>query len=136
MLPAPHKFPNLPSACCALCVPRLSNDGRARGEHPFFAVESFGYGQLFRGSAYKAGGGTRLDDTSGYARVAEDFYERHERPKQLWVRALDAKAFRALRAQTLPPELAVFERPAPAQRQRWRLPPRRLISLVDKLPED
>src|SRR5260370_26363348 len=52
------------------------------------------------------------------------------------VRALDAKAWRRLGAQPLPPILAGFEKPPPPQRQRWRLPPRRLVSLVDKLPDD
>ncbi len=72
-------------------------------------LESFVDGQLFRGTAYKAAGWRRLDDTSGYARVAEDVYVLHERPKQLWVRALDEVAFRSLRSQRLPPALAIFE---------------------------
>jgi len=136
ILADPHQLPNLATRALALCCARLSDDWLGRWEHPIVAFESFVDGQLFRGTAYKAAGWTRLDDTSGYARVAEDFYERHERPKQLWVRAPDAKVFRALRAQSLPPALAAFEKPAPPQRQRWRLPPRRLVSLLDKLPED
>ena len=129
-----HQFPNLASRALALCCHRLSDDWRAHWEHPIVAVESFVDGQLFRGTAYKAAGWTRLDDTSGYARVAEDFYERHERPKQLWVRALEANALRALSAQTLPPALAAFEKPSPPPRPRLRLPARRLESLVDQLP--
>jgi hypothetical protein len=136
ILADPHQLPNLATRALALCCARLSDDWLARWEHPIVAVESFVDGQLFRGTAYKAAGWTRLDDTSGYARVAEDFYERHERPKQLWVRALDAKAWHQLCAQTLPPILAGFEKPPPPQRQRWQLPPRRLVSLVDKLPND
>lgn len=136
ILADPHQLPNLATRALALCCGRVSEDWLARWGHPLVVLESFVDGQLFRGTAYKAAGWTRLDDTSGYARVAEDFYQRHERPKQLWVRALDAKAFRALSAQSLPPALAFFERPAPPQRQRWRLPPRRLVSLVDKLPDD
>src|SRR5207247_8189171 len=136
ILADPHQLPNLATRALALCCARLSDDWLARWEHPIVAVESFVDGQLFRGTAYKAAGWTRLDDTSGYARVAEDFYERHERPKQLWVRALDAKAWRRLCAQTLPPILAGYEKPPPPQRQRWPLPPRRLVSLVDKLPKD
>jgi hypothetical protein len=136
ILADPHQLPNLATRTLALCCARLSDDWLARWEHPIVAVESFVDGQRFRGTAYKAAGWTRLDDTSGYARVAEDFYERHERPKQLWVRALDAKAWRRLCAQTLPPILAGYEKPPPPQRQRWPLPPRRLVSLVDKLPND
>ena len=128
-----QQLPNLATRALALNCARLSDDWLARWAHPIVAVESFVDGQLFRGTAYKAAGWKRLDDTSGYARVAEDFYVLHERPKQLWVRALEDKAFRALRAPTLPPALAGFERPAPAPPQRWHLPPKRLVSLVDKL---
>ena len=41
--------------------------------------------------------------------MAEDFHERQERPKQLWVRPLEAKALPALRAATLPPALAAVD---------------------------
>jgi len=83
ILADPHQLPNLATRALALCCARLSDDWLSHWEHPIVAVESFVDGQLFRGTAYKAAGWTRLDDTSGYARVAEDFYERHERPKQL-----------------------------------------------------
>lgn len=136
ILADPHQLPNLASRALALCTARLCADWQARWGHPIVAVESFVDGQLFRGTAYKAAGWTRLDDTSGFARVAEDFYQLHERPKQLWVRALDAKLFRALRAATLPLALAPFERDPPPKPQRYRLPPRRLESLLDKLPLD
>jgi hypothetical protein len=131
-----QQLPNLASRALALCTARLAADWQARWGHPIVAVESFVDGQLFRGTAYKAAGWRRLDDTSGYARVAEDFYERHDRPKQLWVRTLDPKAFRALRAPSLPPLLAAFEKEPPPPRQRCRLPTRRLVSLQDKLPDD
>lgn len=136
ILADPHQLPNLATRALALNCARLSEDWLFRWGHPIVAVESFVDGQLFRGTAYKAAGWTRLDDTSGYARVAEDFYERHERPKQLWVRALDAKAWRGLRAQQLPSALAAFEKPPPPRPRRWRLAPRRLVSLLDRLPGD
>ena len=136
LLAHPHQLPNLATRSLALCCARLSEDWRARWGHPILAVESFVDGQLFRGTAYKAAGWTRLDDTSGYARVAEDFYELHERPKQLWVRALDPVALRSLHAKTLPPALAAFEKPPPPRPQRCRVTPRRLVSLMDKLPRE
>ena len=136
ILADPHQLPNLATRALALNCARLSEDWLARWGHPIVAVESFVDGQLFRGTAYKAAGWQRLDDTSGYARVAEDFYERHERPKQLWVRALEPKALNALRATTLPPALAAFEKPVPPRRQRCRVTPGRLVSLLDKLPDD
>jgi len=133
ILADPHQLPNLATRALALCCARLSQDWLARWGHPIVALESFVDGQLFRGTAYKAAGWTRLDDTSGYARVAEDFYQLHERPKQLWVRALDAAAFRSLRAKTLPPALAVFEKAPAPKRQRCRIAPRHLVSLLDQV---
>jgi len=131
-----QQWPNLATRALALNGARLSEDWQARWGHPIVAVESFVDGQLFRGTAYKAAGWTRLDDTSGFARVAEDFYQLHERPKQLWVRALDTKLFQALRAPTLPPALAPFTKEPPPKPKRYPLRPRRLESLLDKLPDD
>lgn len=130
-----QQLPNLGSRALALCTSRLSEDWQARWGHPIVAVESFVDGQLFRGTAYKAAGWTRLDDTSGFSRVAEDFYARHDRPKQLWVRALEAKALASLRAPTLPPALAAAEVEPPPRRPRCRVSPRRMESLLDRLPE-
>ena len=136
ILADPHQLTNLATRALALCCARLSEDWQRRWGHPLVAVESFVDGQLFRGTAYKAAGWTRLDDTSGFARVAEDFYERHDRPKQLWVRALDPKAWRALPSATLPPALAAFEKEPPSPRPRCRLPARRLSSLWEQLPQE
>ena len=133
ILADPHQLPNLASRTLALCCAQLSQDWQNRWGHPLVALESFVDGQLFRGTAYKAAGWQRLDDTSGYARVAEDFYERHERPKQLWVRVLEPKAFAALRVETLPPALAAYEKAPPPKPQRWRMSPQRLDSLLDRL---
>jgi len=43
--------------------------------------------------------------------VAEDFYQPHDRPKQLWVRALDPRATVWLSAPQLPPALQAYEKP-------------------------
>ncbi len=136
ILADPHQLPNLATRVLALCCARLSRDWQTLWGHPIVAVESFVDGQTFRGTAYKAAGWTRLDDTSGFARVAEDFYVLHKRPKQLWVRALDRNAFRTLHAATLPPALAVFEKPPPPKPERCRVSPRRLESLLEKLPKN
>jgi hypothetical protein len=134
ILADPQQLPNLASRALGLCCARVSRDWLACWGHPLVGLESFVDGQLFRGTAYKAAGWKRLDDTSGYARVAEDFYVLHERPKQLWVRALDEAALCSLRSQSLPPALAIFEKPPPPKRTRCPIPTRRLASLADKLP--
>jgi hypothetical protein len=104
--------PNLASRALALCQARLSADWQAAYGHPILLVESFVDTQLFRGTAYKANGWRALGATAGYARVSEDFYVAHDRPKTLFVRELVKHAARTLRRRTLPPALAATLPPA------------------------
>lgn len=108
-----QRLPNLASRALGLCMARLSADWQAHYEHPIVLLESFVDRQLFRGTAYKAAGWEALGATAGFGRVVEDFYQRHERPKELWVRALDRRARAWLAAQTLPPSLAEYEKALP-----------------------
>lgn len=101
--------PNLATRVLALNTARLSADWRHAYGHPILAVESFVDGQLFRGTCYKAQGWTQLGPTRGYGRHAEDYYAAHGRPKQLWVRTLQADACATLRAPVLPPPLQAVE---------------------------
>ena len=130
-----QQLPNVASRGLALCCQRLSADWLARWNHPIVAVESFVDTQLFHGTAYKASGWTLLGPTSGFGRVAEDYYERHERPKQLWVRALDARSFAALRGEELPAGLAAYEVEPPSKPKRLKAAPQRIEGLLDRLPE-
>lgn len=108
-----QKFPNLASRAMSLCLKRLSEDWQKHYGHPIVMVESFVDRQLFRATAYKASGWQALGYSSGFKRVAEDFYERHDRPKELWVRALEGRAWRWLRARQLPAHLARYEKNTP-----------------------
>jgi hypothetical protein len=94
-------WPNLATRALALVSQRLSADWQAAYGHPIAAVESFVDSQLFRGTAYKASNWTLLGQTDGFGRVAEDFYVRHDRPKQLWVKSLVADAPGLLSAEVL-----------------------------------
>jgi hypothetical protein len=77
-------------------------------------AESFVDVQVFRGTCYKASGWQELGLTQGYGRTREDFYLKHDRPKQLWVRELRVGARELLKARTLPPKYAgVEDRVAP-----------------------
>jgi len=105
------RFPNLGTRAMKLCLERLSQDWQAQHGHPILALESFVDGQLFRGTIYKAANWTLLGATAGYGRVAEDFYVPHERPKQLWVRVLEAQAREWLSAEQLPEGLKCYEKP-------------------------
>jgi len=103
--------PNLASYVMGQCLQRLSPDWQEAYGHPILAVESFVDTQLFRGTAYKATGWQALGCTAGFQRVAQDFYQVHDRPKQLLVRELVKHAARTLRARQLPAAWAGYERP-------------------------
>ena len=126
------QYPNLATRALGLCCQRLSQDWLERHGHPILAVESFVDSQLFRGTAYKAAGWLMLGPTSGFGRCAEDFYQRHDRPKQLWVRALDPQGAAQLKAQELAPALAQYER-VPAAR--CPVSAGQLPSLLERLPQ-
>jgi hypothetical protein len=102
-------YPNLASRVMGLCLQRLSADWEARWGHGLLVAESFVDGQLFRGTSYKVSGWTQLGQTEGWGRHRQDFYVRHDRPKQVWVRELRKGARELLRAEPLPPEWEALE---------------------------
>lgn len=98
------RYPNLVSRFLKLMLGQLADDWRQHWGHPVALVETFVDPHLYQGTAYKASGWTRLGLTSGWKRSAEDFYQQHDRPKQIWVRELGVHACAKLRAEALPPE--------------------------------
>jgi hypothetical protein len=130
LLTAPGQYPNLASRALALNLARLSEDWLAAYGHPILLAESFVDTQLFRGTAYKAAGWQGVGYSAGFKRVAQDFYEAHERPKQLYVRELVKHAARKLRQRHLPAALQRYEQHlTPA----CQLPGAQLTSLWDTL---
>ena len=107
----PGQYPNLACRALALNLARLSQDWQAKYGHPIVLVESFVDLELFRGTAYKASGWKALGTTAGFKRVSQDFYEAHERPKQLFVRELFKHAARGLRGRELPASWGAQEQP-------------------------
>jgi len=96
--------PNLASRLMKLCLGRFSQDWVQSYGHPILVVESFVDSQ-FRGTCYKASGWTLLGQTQGYRRNRQDFYQAHDRPKQLWVRELRPGARTVLRGRNMPEAL-------------------------------
>ena len=101
VLPECH-YPNLISRFMKAMLARLADDWLVAWGHPVVLAESFVDPALYRGTAYKVSGWSQLGLTSGFKRSAVDFYEPHERPKQVWVRELVKRACVQLRAQELP----------------------------------
>lgn len=108
-----QQFPNLASRALSLCLKRLSADWQAQYRHPIVMVETFVDRAAYQATAYKASGWQPLGYSSGFKRVAQDFYQRHDRPKELWVKELDRRAWDWLRAKQLPRHLARYEKSTP-----------------------
>jgi hypothetical protein len=108
VLPQCH-YPNLISRFMKLMLQRLSADWQEAWEHPVALAETFVDPQWYQGTAYQVSGWSRLGKTAGWKRSAEDFYEKHDRPKQIWVRELVKHTCVKLRAPQLPPEWARVE---------------------------
>lgn len=108
VLPQCH-YPNLISRFMKRMLQRLSADWQEAWKHPLALAETFVDPQLYQGTAYKVSGWSRLGKTAGWKRSAEDFYQKHERPKQIWVRELVKHACVKLRAPQLPPQWAMVE---------------------------
>jgi hypothetical protein len=110
----PHKrVPNLASRCLRLVLSRVSEDWQGRYGHPVVVVETFVDPAHFCGTLYTASGWVELGRTDGCGRVSRDYYERHDRPKRLFVRELCSNARRSLQAEHLRPELAAVEAKVP-----------------------
>jgi hypothetical protein len=88
VLPDGH-YPNRVSRFMKLMLGRLSQDWESTWGHPVALAESFVDPQEYRGTAYKVSGWSPLGPTRGWKRRAVDFYEQHDRPKQVWIRELD-----------------------------------------------
>ena len=92
-------MPNLASRVMRLGLQWLSADWEHAYHHGVLIAESFVDPHLFLGTCYKGSEWTLLDQTQGYGRCRQDFYQLHERPKQLWVRELCPGARTILRGR-------------------------------------
>lgn len=104
-----EQCPNLISRFMKLMLQRLSADWEERWGHPIALVETFVDPKLYQGTAYKVSGWSHLGRTAGWKRHADDFYLKHDSPKQIWVRELTRKACTKLRARELPEAWAKVE---------------------------
>ncbi len=108
-LEAGRAYPNLATRAMGLNLQRLSSDWQQKYGHRIVVVESFVDMEWFQGTAYKATGWEALGCTAQFRRVREDFYQAHDRPKQLFVRELIKHAARGLRGRKLPENWAAQE---------------------------
>jgi hypothetical protein len=105
--------PNLISRFMKLMLGQLSEDWEKGWGHPIALVETFVDPRFYQGTAYKVSGWSHLGRTAGWKRQADDFYEKNDAPKQIWVRELVKKACVKLRAPQLAPAWAKVEESVP-----------------------
>jgi hypothetical protein len=101
-IPEGYHVPNLASKVMKLVLRRLSEDWQQVYGHGVLIAETFVDPSRFQGTAYKASGWNLLGKTQGFERSRKDFYQAHDRPKQLWVCELQAGARTILRGRNLP----------------------------------
>ena len=99
------RYPNLVSRFMKLMLARLSSDWEDTWGHPVALAESFVDPSSIV-APLPVQPVSELGLTSGWKRSAVDFYEKHDHPKQVWVRELVKKACVKLRAPQLPPPWA------------------------------
>ncbi len=127
--------PNLASRLLALVAARLREDFPRVHGHAVLLVESFVDPSLYRGDCYRAANWQPLGRTAGWARAGRDYYEKHDRPKEVWVQPLVPAVRRWLAAEKLPPALAASER-EPPPRNRLGVPALgSLIEVFGRLPD-
>lgn len=94
--------PNLASQTLAAALRALpAHWQQAFGYRPLLA-ESFTDPDAYEGTCYKSSNWEPVGFSAGYSRHRADFYVANERPKRLWLRELDPRARRHLRAAPLP----------------------------------
>lgn len=130
-----YAVPNLATRVMGLALDRLSEDWQQRYGHPLAAVETFVDPEQFQGTLYKAGGWTELGLTRGCGRVGRDYYERHNKPKRLFVRELCRKARKGLQAEHLKPAWAPVEKKVSPRCTHKAKEIRSLIEQLKTVPE-
>jgi predicted transposase YbfD/YdcC len=127
---AQHHYPNLVSRFMKLMLGRLSADWQQAWAHPVALAESFVDPNQYQGTAYKVSGWIQLGHTRGWKRSAVDFYEKHDHPKQIWIRELVKNACAKLRAPELPsPWVAGLQKARP----RCTAKVKEIASLMERL---
>jgi len=127
--------PNLGSRILRLTLDRLSADWQVRYGHPILVVETFVDPDQFQGTVYTANGWEELGETDGWGRQRRDYYVKHDKPKRLFVRALERGACRSLQAEHLKPSLAVVEAKVPVRCTKRVKEIESIVQHFQRLPE-
>jgi hypothetical protein len=96
--------PNLASQTLAAALRALPEHWSQTFGHRPLLAESFTDPEAYAGTCYQACNWEAVGSSAGYSRHRADFYVANERPKRLWLFALDPRARAHLRAAEVPAE--------------------------------
>lgn len=96
------RMPNLASRALGLALKHLPEHWRSLHGYSPLMAETFTDIEQFEGTCYKASNWTALGHTQGFQRHRSDYYLKHNRPKNLWVKTLNRNALRILTAIDVP----------------------------------
>ena len=97
-----ERMPNLASRSLGLALKALPEHWQERyGYRPLMA-ETFTDIEQFEGTCYKASNWKPLGLTKGFQRQRADYFQKHGRPKKLWIKSLNRNALRILTAMDVP----------------------------------
>ncbi len=102
LLTAKGASPNLASQTLGAALRALPAQWQETFTYRPLLAETFTDPEAFAGTCYKASNWHAVGMSAGYRRHRADFYQRHDRPKKLWLYALDPSARQHLSAVTLP----------------------------------
>lgn len=106
--------PNLASQAMGAALRALPGQWSGSfGYRPVLA-ESFTDPEAYSGTCYKASNWEPVGTSAGYSRHRADFYVPNDRPKKLWIRALDPQARAVLRSTRLSEAFAAGLSAAPS----------------------
>jgi hypothetical protein len=99
---AATRMPNLASRALALATNALALQWEERHGYRPLLAETFTDIEQFEGTCYKAAGWIPCGFTKGFKRHRADFYQKHGRPKKLWLKTLSRNTGVILRAMDMP----------------------------------
>jgi len=102
LVPEASRRPNLASQSLGLALRELPAQWLAEHDYRPLLVESFSDPESHHGTVYKATNWTFAGDTAGFSQNHTDYYLPNDRPKKLWLKPLDPRAFQLMCAKDLP----------------------------------
>ena len=97
-----ERMPNLASRALGLALKALPEQWQERHGYRPLMAETFTDIEQFEGTCYKASNWKPLGLTKGFQRHRADYFQKHDRPKKLWIKSLNRNALRILTAMDVP----------------------------------